>query len=836
MLRVAVGSLTGPEAEADAERFRRLAAFPDGEPIPCAELARLWELSHDETWAAAGRLEAVDVVERRDGAVRIPFKRSLLLIDAVDVARLHDVLVRAYRDLCGRPGDWATLPPQERHAWDHLVFHAEGTGDRDLLRGIVTDTAFLARHAWIAQSPHAVERDLDLAADAVAADGAASDGAVAWLRRFIGTAGHLLAGHPDEASLAASLRLLLVDAPAGVSVDRLDALLPPVFLEPLWRRPRRLNALVREVCPVEQAVDALAWSPDGRLAAVGADARLRVWADEPGATPRDVPLDDEALGALAYLPDGRLARGLADGRVEVRSRGASAAAIGTASGAGVRTVCASGDGGRLAWCDEDGNAWIAVADPATADGWRARPAGSATAVALSRDGALLLCGADDGTVTVRDPVDGGDRAAPQPVSDASIVALALSPAADHVAAVDADQVLRVWRVEDGARLAATAWRWQGEAQALAFGPAADRLLIGIGTGDGSVLLWRMAEDAEPIVLVHDPASRVPAIAFHPDGTRLASGDSFGRLRVWDVGEAERHRLLEREMAGIRAVAMSPDGQALATGRGDGKVALQPASDGDAPQQVLGDPDGTAVTMLAFSGDSSALAWASAAGGEVRVAVDGVSGIRTLRSPAGVMAIALSPRGDLLAAGCADGAVRLWSTAGPEVPVREVRAGDHRAARVVAFPGDRQVLVAARDALLAWDPEGDAPEAFIPAAGGPISALAAAGPDGPVALGLTDGRVLVGDRHGLAEIAVARHPRTVNALAFSQDGALLASAAVDGSAQLVELATDDVLVRADAGIRGLGLAWAGGAGSDHSGSRLALLLDGAVLVARMVDRR
>ena len=43
--------------------------------------------------------------------------------------------------------------------------------------------------------------------DAVAADGAASDGAVAWLRRFIGTAGHLLAGHPDEASLAASLRL-----------------------------------------------------------------------------------------------------------------------------------------------------------------------------------------------------------------------------------------------------------------------------------------------------------------------------------------------------------------------------------------------------------------------------------------------------------------------------------------------------------------------------------------------------------------------------------------------------------------------------------------------------
>ena len=122
VLRVALGSLAGPEAGADAERFRRLAVFPDREPIPCAELARLWELSHDETWAAAGRLEDVDVVERRDGAVRVPFKRSLLLIDAVDVARLHDVLVRAYRDLCATPGDWATLPADERHAWDHLVF------------------------------------------------------------------------------------------------------------------------------------------------------------------------------------------------------------------------------------------------------------------------------------------------------------------------------------------------------------------------------------------------------------------------------------------------------------------------------------------------------------------------------------------------------------------------------------------------------------------------------------------------------------------------------------------------------------------------------------------
>ena len=81
-----------------------------------------------------------------------------------------------------------------------------------------------------------------------------------------------------------------------------------------------------------------------------------------------------------------------------------------------------------------------------------------------------------------------------------------------------------------------------------------------------------------------------------------------------------------------------------------------------------------------------------------------------------------------------------------------------------------------------------------------------------------------------------HADNVNALAFSSDGSLLASAAADGSAHMLELSSGAMLLQADAGVLGLGLAWTGGRHDDWTGSRVALLLDGAVLLAEMVDRR
>ena len=113
---------------------------------------------------------------------------------------------------------------------------------------------------------------------------------IAWLDRFLETSGHLLAGHPDLAALAASLRLMLLDAPEGIDPGRLESLslLPPLHLRPLWRRPRLLGALVREACLYETAINALAFSVNGRLASGGSKGILRIWDSELLGQPTEI--------------------------------------------------------------------------------------------------------------------------------------------------------------------------------------------------------------------------------------------------------------------------------------------------------------------------------------------------------------------------------------------------------------------------------------------------------------------------------------------------------------------------------------------------------------------
>jgi WD40 repeat protein len=65
---------------------------------------------------------------------------------------------------------------------------------------------------------------------------------------------------------------------------------------------------------------------------------------------------------------------------------------------------------------------------------------------------------------------------------------------------------------------------------------------------------------------------VAAVAFSPDGTRLATGSSDRSARVWDA--ATEQCLLEvRHDETVTAVAFSPDGTRLATGSSDKSVRI-----------------------------------------------------------------------------------------------------------------------------------------------------------------------------------------------------------------------------------------------------------------------
>ena len=108
-------------------------------------------------------------------------------------------------------------------------------------------------------------------------------------------------------------------------------------------------------------------------------------------------------------------------------------------------------------------------------------------------------------------------------------------------------------------------------------------------------------------------ANVLSLAFSPDGHTLASGNSFGEVRLWDVADPADPRPLGQPLTGgtayVDSVAFSPNGHTLASGDADGTVRLWDVADPAHPRP-LGQPltGGTAtVNSVAFSSDGHTLA-------------------------------------------------------------------------------------------------------------------------------------------------------------------------------------------------------------------------------------
>jgi WD40 repeat protein len=366
----------------------------------------------------------------------------------------------------------------------------------------------------------------------------------------------------------------------------------------------------RELLDHKNFDEAIAFSPDGKLLAVGGgmDELLRVW--------------DVATGTLLHRFGKRTDHGLTF----------------------------SPDGKTLAaWCDDRA---VRLWDMATGKEQAALRTTFGLCLAFAPDGKVLAVGGLDGVVLW----DVAERKELHQLPGGRIWALAFAPDG-RTLAVNSGSI-QLWDVGTGKQLlAALARAGHGEAvDSLAVSPDGKVLASG-SYGEGTLCLW----DAGTGRLLHRlPGHNIACrfTCFSPDGKLVASGGHDGFLHLWETATGKEWRgfpIEELEPEGappfVDALALSPDGQRLvALTRGAGRGNQRQINVWDTASGKLLKRrkfDGSPFSHSSFTPDANGITLRTEGGLAIQDTVTGKE-LVTIPGVVSLVPIAFSPDGRLLA--------------------------------------------------------------------------------------------------------------------------------------------------------------------------------------------
>lgn len=452
--------------------------------------------------------------------------------------------------------------------------------------------------------------------------------------------------------------------------------------------------------------------------------------------------------------------------------------------AGTTMVVGTNDGRISTWDIRDGRSPRRLADFQAAPTWR---------VALSADGRTVATADADGSVELWDLTDPRrpDRVTSFVAHQTDVDSVTFSPQGTVLATAGADGTVGLWDVATRQPLAVLR-RHDGEVLSVAFSP--DGTKLATSGADHQALVWDVRDPRVPAVLSSLPGhiNYVASVAFSPDGTAVATASWDHTARLWDLADPTRpvlRQVITTHTNEVWLALFTPDGRSLATASVDHTAVLT-----DIPGPVLaGNAQSLATARYRSDGkliavgseDNTARLWDVADPDHPRP-------VAVLTGQTGaVKAAVFSPDGRTLALGSIDNTIALWDVTDPSAPERlAVLTGHTDGVRSIVFTPDGRRMISAGvgDTIVRlWDvsdPRHPRPTGTLPKQDFGTMSVALS-PDGHTLAATLSDTVTIWDI-SQAPVQLARltgHADRVDGVAFSPDGATLATASLDRTVHL-----------------------------------------------------
>ena len=217
-----------------------------------------------------------------------------------------------------------------------------------------------------------------------------------------------------------------------------------------------------------------------------------------------------------------------------------------------------------------------------------------------------------------------------------------------------------------------------------------------GSYDNNIKLWEMKTEQE-IATLRGHSESVLCLAISQDSKIMASGSADKTIKIWNLNSTKVIRTLGGRLSGhgdkVLSLAISPDGKTLVSGSADKTIKIWQLNTGKELHSLKG--YSAQVSSVDINLDGKIFV----SGGlekHLRIRDIGNGKItRSIRGNSGVLSVAFSPNGHILATGGFDRTIRLWNLNTREEPLT---LGGHldRVSSVI-FNGNGKTLVSS-----SWD--------------------------------------------------------------------------------------------------------------------------------------